>query len=37
MSTIEKFENIEAWKVARKLTNLIYEVSGAGDFGRDFA
>jgi four helix bundle protein len=37
MSTIERFEDIEAWKLARKLTSLIYEVSAARDFSRDFA
>jgi four helix bundle protein len=37
MSTIERFEDIEAWKLARKLTSLIYEISAARDFSRDFA
>ena len=37
MATIERFEDIEAWKMARKATRMIYEVSAAGDFSRDFA
>jgi four helix bundle protein len=34
--TIEKFEDIDAWKRARELTRLIYEVTRTGEFGRDF-
>ncbi|MFN2493217.1 MAG: four helix bundle protein [Pyrinomonadaceae bacterium] len=37
MSKIERFEDLEGWKLARTLTRLIYEVSGTGDFVRDFA
>lgn len=37
MSRIEKFEDLEAWKLARALTGLLYDVSGIGDFSRDFA
>ncbi len=37
MAKIEKFEDIEAWKVAREITNLIYQVSSNGNFGKDFA
>ena len=36
MGTIERFENIEAWKKARILTNMVYEVSGTGAFSKDF-
>ena len=36
MVKIEKFEDIESWKKARKLTNEIYEATSAGSFGRDF-
>ena len=36
MPTISRFEEIEAWKTARELTNLIYEFSSQGDFSRDF-
>jgi four helix bundle protein len=37
MSTIERFEDIEAWKRARELTRKIYGCSRAGAFSRDFA
>ncbi len=37
MSTIERFEDLEAWKLARELTGLVYVCSGTGHFGRDFA
>jgi hypothetical protein len=37
MSTIDRFEDLEAWKLARLVTGLIYTSSGAGNFGRDFA
>ena len=33
---IEKFEDIEAWKEARNLVNMVYEISGEGEFDRDF-
>ena len=34
---IERFEDIEAWKEARKLVNLIYDISDEGQFPRDFS
>jgi four helix bundle protein len=37
MSTVDKFEDLEAWKLARVLTGLIYSVSGAVSFAHDFA
>lgn len=37
MGTIERFEDLEAWKLARELTGLVYGCSGTGNFGRDFA
>jgi four helix bundle protein len=37
MATFKTFEEIEAWQQARELTRLVYEVSGRGAFGRDFA
>ncbi len=37
MTSIKKFEDIDAWKLARNLTNRIYEISNRGDFSRDFA
>jgi four helix bundle protein len=33
---IKKFEDLESWKKARKLTNTIYEATAAGRFTRDF-
>jgi four helix bundle protein len=36
MTKIERFEEIEAWQVARKLTNVIYVASSNGKFARDF-
>ena len=37
MSTIDRFEDLEAWRLARELTGLIYAASGMGNFVRDFA
>ena len=36
MATIKRFEDIEAWKTARALANLIYSLSSTGPFGKDF-
>lgn len=33
---IERFEDIEAWQLSRKLTNEIYVITGEGNFSRDF-
>ncbi len=33
---IKKFEDLESWKKARKLTNGVYEATAAGSFTRDF-
>jgi four helix bundle protein len=33
---IKKFENLESWKNARKLTNGVYEATAVGSFTRDF-
>lgn len=33
---IERFEDIEAWKLARELTRQVYEVTASGEFARDF-
>ena len=32
----KKFEDLESWKKARKLTNTVYEATAAGSFTRDF-
>ena len=37
MATIEKFEDIEAWKLARQVTRSIYEITSIGDFAKDYA
>jgi len=36
MATISKFEDIEAWKLAREMTKTIYAISNDGAFARDF-
>ena len=36
MATFKKFEEIECWKKARELTRRVYEVSGKGNFAKDF-
>ncbi len=36
MADIYKFEQIEAWKTARTLTNLIYTLTDVEPFSRDF-
>jgi four helix bundle protein len=36
MSTIHRFEEIEAWQTARKLTRQAYDLSSNGAFARDF-
>lgn len=35
MAKIEKFEDIEAWQMARKLSRAIYVASSKGEFARD--
>ncbi len=37
MSKIEKFEDIEAWKMAREITKMIYQISSSDNFNKDFA
>ncbi len=36
MASFKRFEDIGAWKKARELTRLIYEVTSSGDWARDF-
>ena len=36
MSTFRKFEDIDAWKLARTLANRIYDVTNGTNFSRDF-
>ena len=37
MARIERFEDIEGWKLARRVANRVYDVSSEGVFCRDFA
>ncbi|MBC7899571.1 MAG: four helix bundle protein [Saprospiraceae bacterium] len=37
MAKIEKFEDIESWKLARDVTKYIYEITSNGNFSGDFA
>jgi four helix bundle protein len=36
MTTISRFEEIEAWQLARELTNLVYGFTAQEKFSRDF-
>jgi four helix bundle protein len=36
VTTVEAFEDLEAWKKARELTQSIYEICARGEFGRDY-
>ena len=36
MATIDRFEDLDCWKAARKLTRAVYRVSSQGGFARDF-
>ena len=37
MAKIERFEDIDAWKKARELTKIIYEVTSQGKLATDFS
>ena len=36
MATIQRFEDLEVWKIARELTRKVYELTGQGRFSRDY-
>lgn len=36
MATFDRFEDIDAWKKARSLVSAVYQLTGAGEFGRDY-
>jgi len=36
MAKIERFEDLEGWKIARELTRVVYKISSVGEFARDF-
>ena len=37
MARIERFEDIEGWKLARRVANRVYDISDVGRFSKDFA
>jgi four helix bundle protein len=37
MATVKKFEDLDVWKLARKITNEIYDLSKKNEFGQDYA
>ena len=36
MAKIERFEDLHSWRKARKLTNLVYDLTATGSFAKDF-
>ncbi len=36
MVTIQRFEDLKVWKIARELTREVYELTGQGRFSRDY-
>jgi four helix bundle protein len=36
MTTIKRFEDIDAWKISRELTVLVYRITNEGQFARDY-
>lgn len=36
MSSIQRFEDIQAWQLGRELTRRVYEITREGAFSRDF-
>lgn len=37
MAAIHQFEDLDCWKMARTLCQLVYEVTGQGGFAKDFS
>jgi four helix bundle protein len=37
MATLQRFEDVEAWKKARVLTHSIYDATASGSLSRDYA
>ncbi|MGH2353118.1 MAG: four helix bundle protein [Chloroflexota bacterium] len=37
MATLERFEDIVAWRKARELTREVYKVTATGEFSRDYS
>jgi len=36
MATVERFEDLEIWNLARELVHLVYEVTNQDDFSKDY-
>jgi len=36
MTSVERFEDLDVWKRAKMLANLVYDLSTRGNFARDF-
>ena len=36
MATVERFEDLEIWQLARELVKLVYELSRTEDFSKDY-
>jgi four helix bundle protein len=36
MARVERFEDLDIWKLARELTKLVYQMTAAGEFSHDF-
>ena len=36
MSAITRFEDLQVWKISRVLTRMIYQLTGRGNFSRDY-
>jgi hypothetical protein len=36
VARVERFEDLEVWRKARELTNVIYQGTASGNFSRDF-
>jgi len=36
MATVERFEDLEIWKLSRELVNMIYEVTSDNRFAKDY-
>jgi four helix bundle protein len=37
MATIKKFEDLDVWKLSRKIVNDVYDMTNRGNFNKDYA
>lgn len=37
MAKVERFEDLQVWRVARDVVNAIYKISSSGSFSRDYS